>query len=171
MNNNVYVPRPDGNGGYKAPKRQAQIKRKSKADIKAEGKSRVFNAIIIVLTIILFFSTMAFLKDVTKKNTYIYKTPVSSMLYNIQNGDYTSLIRSWEDNLEAGSTVAKEPDYKEVYALAEYGKTLFRFRVYTEHGYTEKAAELAEILDKDLENVGELDFAVSVFNDIVGLDY
>ena len=35
----------------------------------------------------------------------------------------------------------------------------------------EKAAELAEILDKDLENVGELDFAVSVFNDIVGLDY
>ena len=56
-------------------------------------------------------------------------------------------------------------------ALAEYGKTLFRFRVYTEHGYTEKAAELTEILDKDLENVGELDFAVSVFNDIVGLDY
>ena len=41
MNNNVYVPRPDGNGGYKAPKRQAQIRRKSKADIKAEGKSRV----------------------------------------------------------------------------------------------------------------------------------
>ena len=88
MNNNVYVPRPDGNGGYKAPKRQAQIRRKSKADIKAEGKSRVFNAIIIVLTIILFFSTMAFLKDVTKKNTYIYKTPASSMLYNIQTGDY-----------------------------------------------------------------------------------
>ena len=58
MNNNVYVPRPDGNGGYKAPKRQAQIRRKSKADIKAEGKSRVFNAIIIVLTIILFFSTI-----------------------------------------------------------------------------------------------------------------
>ena len=121
MNNNVYVPRPDGKGGYKAPKKQAYVKSKSKTDIKAEGKTKVFNTIIIVLTVILFFSTMAFIKDVTKKNTYIYKTPASSMLYNIQTGDYTSLIRSWEDNLEAGSTAAKEPDYKEVYALAEYG--------------------------------------------------
>ena len=36
---------------------------------------------------------------------------------------------------------------------------------------TEKASELEEILDKDLEDVGELDFAITVFNDIAGIEY
>lgn len=131
-------------------------------------KDNLLTSLLVLLTIAFIVSLLIMFSRINYRNK-IYKNEVRVFTACISREDYLSLVDDWQRNLRYGITAETNPEFKEVYAIAEYYYLLPEYRVFKEKGYTEKVAEYEERLKKDRENMGELEVLADDFDARFGL--
>lgn len=131
-------------------------------------KNIILNILLVVLSLVLFICICIMCSRINT-SPKIYKNEVRYLTSCISRKDYANLVNEWEENLKYGITAETNPEYTQVYAVAEYYNLLPMYIVYKEKGYTEKAAECEARLEKDREDMGELAALADEFDATYGL--
>jgi hypothetical protein len=141
----------------------------------AGGKDKVFNIIIVVLSVILAILIVMTVVKFTEESHYVYVTSSNDLIRSIKNGYYSDAVQDMHSNIAIGKTVDSDPGYSVPYALSDYFESASYYYAYTKAAENPANASRSSILKdraesfkKDMNTAqskaGELDFIVDEIN-------
>ena len=111
----------------------------------------LLDLVIVVLIFVMIYNgfTAWFYKSRTERRSFSQEA--SMLAFDIERGDYVSLIQGKYINKFNGETEASE-----YYALADYIEAVSVYKVYAAKGYTDRASKQRKIMDKSRKEMGDL---------------
>ncbi len=134
--------------------------------MKNKGLNLITNVIIGFLCFV-FVILLFFVIDQVRDAGKVYTRSEDLMVYNIQSGDYDSMIRGAYINEMYG--VKASETMKECYAVAHYYEAASLYKAYEAAGKVEKAAEKKCIMEEQEALMGELSFAAEDIRKELGI--
>ena len=130
-------------------------------------RNNICNFIIIILSIIFFTLVVVLCKEVF--NRRYYTTDANSFYYDINDGRYTDMVISTEENRAIGVKETKE--LKSCYAVADYFEAASYYKAYDENSKKEVADNYLETMKDCIKNMDDLEYAADDIDGKLGIVY
>lgn len=120
-------------------------------------KGRLFNAIIVLLAIVLVILSVTLTVRIRNEIYYSYTSTPSEVLSMINRGDYDYAAETVRYNRAHGQTVEKDSDFAVPYAIADYYTAAFYRKGYEAADAADKAAEKDALMKELRTQMGSLE--------------
>ncbi|MCR5733121.1 MAG: hypothetical protein K6G22_00820 [Lachnospiraceae bacterium] len=125
----------------------------------SDKKNVISSIFIVILTVVLFIMVMAlFFTTQPQKHGYYTVVPSHNMLYNIERGNYDSVLEDRYLNAGLGVDPEKNDAYEVPYAAADYYEAAFNYYGYAGAGESEAAAQYEYVMDLSRKKLGQYEY-------------
>ena len=133
----------------------------------SKTRNSICNIIIIILSVILFILVIVLCKEVFNRS--YYTKDANSFYYDINDGRYTDMVISTEENRAIGVKETKE--LKSCYAVADYFEAASYYKVYIENDKKEVADKYLKTMTACRKDMDDFEYAADDIDEKMGIVY
>ena len=136
---------------------------------KKEKKYRLLNAVIIIMTIILFFMIVGLIGSTAPRTDSFYdKCSADDLIRKMNFSGYQRLLEAKYENESLGITADTNSSFVVPYAIADYYEAAFNYRGYAGAG-DPGAADYKEEMKQARASMGEYEYIADDIDEFIGI--